>query len=226
MSVVAIPLAGLVARRATTSSMRTTLLVLYGLVSYAPKLLRNPAAPLYHDEYAHWRETYDILKTGKLFDPNPIIPIVARYPGLHAATAELVRITGLNIWHSATLLLLLLHVALVIGIAELAQALGFDDRVAALVAVFYSCNSSFMYFDTQYAYESLAITLVVWALVSYIRAIGSQLSQRRAPWLVLTIVLSAGGLPTPPPADAIIFALFVSHSSYRGPSTGPRAGRR
>jgi len=191
-----LPLAGLVGRRATPSSIRTALLVLYGLVSYAPKLLRNPASPLYHDEFAHWLETHDIPKTGKPFNPNPLISIIARYPGLHAATAELVRATGLSIWHSATLLLLLFHVALVIGIAELAQALGFNNRTAALVAILYGCNSSFLYFDTQYAYESMAITLTVWALVSYVRAIGSQPWRRRAAWPVLTMVLSAGTVIT------------------------------
>jgi hypothetical protein len=196
MLLLTLPLAGLAGRRATPAPIRTALLVLYGLVSYAPKLLRNPASPLYHDEFAHWLETNNILKTGKLFEPNPIILIVSRYPGLHAATAELVRTTGLTIWHSAMLLLLLFHVTLVIGIAELAQALGFNNRTAALVAIFYSCNSSFLYFDTQYAYESMAITLAVWALVSYVRAIGSLLSRRRATWLVLTIVLSAGTIIT------------------------------
>jgi hypothetical protein len=186
----------LAGRRGTPAPIRTALLLLYGLVTYAPKLLRNPASPLYHDEYAHWLETYNILKTGKLFSPNPIIGIIARYPGLHAATAELVRATGLSIWQAATLLLLLCHVALVIGIAALARALSFDSRTAALVAIFYGCNSSFLYFDTQYAYESLAITMTVWALLSFVRAICSRSWQGRGAWLILTIVLSAGTVIT------------------------------
>jgi hypothetical protein len=166
MFLLGLPLAGLIARRATPRTMRTALLILYGLVSYAPKLLRNPASPAYHDEYAHWRATYEILTTGKLFQPNPLITIIARYPGLHAATAALVHATGLTIWQAATLLLILFHVALVLGIAALARSLGFDNRTAALAAILYSLNSSFLYFDTQYAYESMAITLVVWTLVA------------------------------------------------------------
>jgi hypothetical protein len=196
MLLLTLPVAVLVGRYATPARVRTASLLLYGLVSYAPKLLRNPAAPLYHDEFAHWLETYDVLKTGRLFNPNPIISIIARYPGLHAATAEIVRATGLNIWQSATLLLLLFHVALVLGIAELAKALDFRNRTAALVAILYGCNSSFLYFDTQYAYESMAITVTVWALVSYVRAIGSQSWRRQGSWLVLTIVLSAGTVIT------------------------------
>jgi hypothetical protein len=196
MLLLTLPVAVLVGWSATPSRIRTALLVLYGLVSYAPKLLRNPPSPLFHDEFAHWRETHDILSTGKLFNPNPILSIIARYPGLHAATAELVRVTGLSIWHAAVLLLLLFHVALVIGIAELAQALGFNNRTAALIAILYGCNASFLYFDTQYAYESMAMTLVVWTLVSYVCAIRSQSWQRRAAWTMLTMVLSAGTVIT------------------------------
>jgi hypothetical protein len=196
MFLLGLPLVGLIARRATPRAMRTAVLTLYGLVSYAPKLLRNPASPAFHDEFAHWLSTYEILSTGKLFQPNPIISIVARYPGLHAATAALVHATGLTIWQAATLLLILFHVTLVLGIAALAQSLGFDNRTAALAAILYSLNSSFLYFDTQYAYESMAITLVVWTLVAYVRAIRSRSRDGQVAWGVLTVALSAGTVIT------------------------------
>lgn len=196
MLLLELPLAGLIARRATPRTMRTALLIIYGLVSYAPKLLRNPTSPLYHDEFAHWRETYEILHTGKLFQPSPIISIIAQYPGLHAATAALVNTTGLTIWQAAILLLILFHVTLVLGIAVLAQSLGWNNRTASIVAILYGLNSSFLYFDTQYGYESMAITLVVWALVAYVRAIRSQQGRGRAAWSVLTVVLSAGTVVT------------------------------
>ena len=125
------PIVGMIARRATSRPMRTGLLVLYGLISYAPKLLRNPASPIYHDEFAHWRATYEILSTGKLFQPNPIISVIARYPGLHATTASLVHATGLTIWQAAILLLILFRITLVLGIATLAQSLGLSARTAS-----------------------------------------------------------------------------------------------
>jgi hypothetical protein len=196
MFLLELPLVTLMARRATPPAMRTALLTLYGLVSYAPKLYRNPASPIYHDEYAHWRQTYEILSTGKLFQPNPIISIVARYPGLHAATAALVQATGLSIWQAGTLLLIICHVALVLGIASLAQSLGLTSRTAAVAAIIYGLNSSFLYFDTQYGYESMAITLAVWTLVAYVHAVRSHRGRGRAAWSVLTIVLSAGTVVT------------------------------
>ena len=196
MALLELPIAALVARRATSVAARIALLTLYGFVTYAPKLLRNPTSPLYHDEFAHWRATYDILSTGKLFQPDPIIPTVSRYPGLHTTTAAFVHGTGLTIWQAATLLLIFFHVALVLGIAELAQSLGLSNRTGAIAAILYALNSSFMYFDTQYAYESMAITLVVWALVAYVRAIRSEPGRGRASWSVLTAVLAAGTVIT------------------------------
>jgi hypothetical protein len=196
MILLELPLAVLIARRVTPPAARTALLTLYGGISYAPKLLRNPASPLYHDEFAHWRATFDILSTGKLFQRDPIIPVISRFPGLHTTTAALVHATGLSIWQAATLLLVLCHVSLVLGIATLAQSLGLSNRTASVVAVLYGLNSSFLYFDTQFAYESMAITLVVWALVAYVRAIRSQPGQGRVAWSVLTVVLGAGTVIT------------------------------
>lgn len=196
MILIELPIVGLVARRATSPAMRTALLALYGFASFAPKLLRNPTSPLYHDEFAHWRATYDILATGRLFEPDPIIPIISRYPGLHAATAALVHASGLGIWQAAEVLLLLFHISLVLGIAALAQSLGLSSRVASVIAILYCLNSSFLYFDTQYAYESMAITLLVWTLVTYVRAIRSQRGRGRAAWSALTVAFSAGTVVT------------------------------
>lgn len=209
MCLVELPLVWVMARRETSPSTRTALLIFYGLTSFLPKLLRNPGAPAYHDEYAHWRSTYEILSTGKLFQPNPIIRIISEYPGLHAATATIVQFTGFTIWRAATVLLILLHVALVLGVAALARSLGLDNRTASLVAVLYCLNSSFLYFDTQYAYESMAITLAVWTLVAYVRAIRSPDGNGRAAWAVLTVMLSAGTVITHHLSTLMLLAIMA-----------------
>jgi hypothetical protein len=192
MICVELPVVALLARRATSAAARSALLVVIGIVTYAPKLLRDPGAPVYHDEFAHWRDTYDIIASGRLFQPAQIISIIARYPGLHAATAVVVDITGLSTWQAATVLLLLCHVALLLGIAALARAIGLDSRAAALAAVAYGFNPSFLYFDTQFAYESMAITLVVWTLAAFAQAIRAAGGPRRRAWCGLTAVLAFG----------------------------------
>jgi hypothetical protein len=192
MSLVEIPLIAVIARRRTGAAARSALLLIIGFASYAPKLLRDPSAPIYHDEYAHWRATYDIIATGRLFQPAEIIPIIARYPGLHAATAVLVDVSGLSIWQAATVLVLLCHVALLVGIVTLARAIGLDSRGATLAAVAYGFNASFLYFDTQFSYESMGITLVVWSLAAFAQAIRAQPGPHRSAWCWLTVVLSFG----------------------------------
>lgn len=191
-----LPVIALLARRATTAAARSALLVLTGIVTYAPKLLRDPGGPAYHDEYAHWRAAYDIVATGRLFQPAQIIPVISDYPGLHAVTAVIVDVTGLSIWQAATVLLVLCHVALLLGIAALARAVGLGSRSAALAAVLYGFNASFLYFDTQFAYESMAITLAVWALAAFAQAVRARPGQSRAAWCCLTAVLSLGCVVT------------------------------
>jgi uncharacterized membrane protein len=192
MILIELPLTVIIARRATSETVRYSLLVLAGILTYAPKLLRDPTVPDYHDEFAHWRDVYDILTTGKLFQPAPIVPIISRYPGLHSTVAALVNATGLTIWQSATLLLIVLHLALILGIAALTQAIGFDSRTAVLAAIIYGFNSSFLYFDTEFGYESMAITILVWALFAFVQAIRADPGRGRTAWCGLTIILSAG----------------------------------
>jgi len=196
MLLLSLPLISVIARSATSNALRAALLILYGILTYAPKLLRDPSSPIYHDEFAHWRSTYEILHTGKLFRANPLIPIIARYPGLHASTAALVNATGLNIWQAATVLLVLCHLLLILGIAALGEALGMTSRAASLAAIIYSFNSSFLYFDTQFAYESMAVTLVVWTLVAYVRAIRARSVRERTASCFLTVLFSAGTIVT------------------------------
>jgi hypothetical protein len=191
MFLLTLPIAILLARKSLPAGVRATLLVMYGILTYAPKLLRNPSAPLFYDEYAHWRDTYEILKTGKLFTPNPLVGISAQFPGMHAVTAALVNFTGLSIWHAAVVLLLICHVFLVLGIAALAEAVGVPRWPASLAAILYSLNSSFLYFDTQYAYESMAITFAVWALVAYVHAIsGRNLRDRITSGLITCLLFT------------------------------------
>jgi hypothetical protein len=192
MNLMELPLIAVIARRRTGAALRSALLLIIGFTSYAPKLLRDPGAPLFHDEYAHWRATYDIVASGRLFEPAQIIPIIARYPGLHAATAVITDVTGLSVWQAGTVLVLLCHVALLVGMVTLARAVGLDSRAATLAAVAYGFNASFLYFDTQFSYESMSITLVVWSLAAFAQTVRARRGPHRTAWCCLTMVLSFG----------------------------------
>src|SRR5437763_1742496 len=72
---------------------------------------------------------------------------------------------------AALIVLVLAHLLVVLGVAVLAGDVWHDHRVAALAAIIYSLNSSFLYFDTQFGYESLAVPLLIWTLVTLLRAL-------------------------------------------------------
>jgi hypothetical protein len=178
-------------RRASSPRLRLAVLVGYGGFTYLPKLLRNPSGPLYHDEFAHWRQSREILLDGRLFEPNPIVRVIGDFPGLHSTVASIATLTGLTVWHAALLVLILAHVLVVLGVLVLAEALWSDLRIAAVAAIIYSLNSSFLFFDTQFGYESLAIALYVWTLVALQRAM-----RRHVGWSVVTLVLAAACIAT------------------------------
>jgi hypothetical protein len=192
----ALPAIALAGRRDLGPSVRLGVLVGYAAFTYLPKLLRNPDGPLYHDEFAHWRQSREILLDGRLFEANPIIRVIGDFPGLHATVASIAALTGISIWQAALIVLVIAHVLVVLGVAVLAADLWGDPRVAAVAAVIYSLNSSFLFFDTQFGYESLAVPLLVWTLVTLLRALRSTVTPVRLGWSALTLLLAGATIAT------------------------------
>ena len=151
---------------ATARGERLAIVAATGLFFYLPKFLRNPTAPLFQDELAHWHQAETVYHTGQPFAPNPIISIIGSFPGLPALTAALHDLSGLSTVGVGLVMLLALHVISLVGIFVLAERCTGSPRVAGLAALIYSLNPGYMFFDTMYAYESPAIVLYIWVLVA------------------------------------------------------------
>jgi hypothetical protein len=192
----ALPAIAWAGRRDLSAPVRLGVLVGYAAFTYLPKLLRNPDGPLYHDEFAHWRQSREILLDGRLFEPNPIVRVIGDFPGLHATVASIAALTGLTVWQAALIVLVLAHVLVVLGVAVLGGDLWRNPRVAALAAVIYSLNSSFLFFDTQFGYESLAVPLLIWTLVTLLRALRATARPARLRWSVYTLLLAGATIAT------------------------------
>ncbi len=184
------------ARRTTDARLRIAVLVAYSVFTYLPKLLRNPAGPLYHDEFAHWRQSRSIVLDGRLFEANPIVRVIADFPGLHATVASFATLTGLPVWYAALVVLIGAHVLIVLGVAVLAEEIWGDRRIAAVAAIIYTLNSSFLFFDTQFGYESLALPLLVWTLIALLRAMRAAETPTRAGWSAVTLLLAFATIAT------------------------------
>jgi len=176
---------------------RLAILAAVGLFDFLPKFLRSPSGPLFYDELAHWRQSEVIYQTGLPFQPNPTVGIVQFFPGLHTLTVALRELSGVPTFQVGVVLLALLHALALLGVFLLAEHLSFSVRAAGLAAFVYSLNPSFMFFDTQYAYESMAIVLFIWtiaAMAAMHSAAGDR--PRQLAWFVVGLVVAAACIVT------------------------------
>jgi hypothetical protein len=185
------PLWFIATSRRPSQAIVTATIAAIGVCSYLPAFLRAPTRPVFGDALAHYLSVENTLRTGNLFAPNPVVPVAAYYPGLHALTATLVQLSGASIWDVAVLLLALMHVATLLGIYAIATTLSGNSRVAAVAAIIYGVSPQFGFFDSQFAYESLAVPLLVWTVALLLYA---QKSRARRISRVLLSLSAALGL--------------------------------
>jgi hypothetical protein len=176
---------------------RLAIITAIGLFSYLPKFLRDPQSPLYFDELSHWRQAEMILRTGRLFLPNPQNYMNQYFPGLETLTAALRDLTGMPTFTIGTILISVLHVIGLVGIFVIAEGLTHSARSAGLAAFIYSLNPSFMYFDSQYSYESVAIFILIWVIAAVINMQAAEGDRpRQGAWFVAGLLLAAACIVT------------------------------
>jgi hypothetical protein len=160
---------GMIFRRDTTRTQHVLALLGLGLLMYFPKYLMSENGPIYFDEYGHYRHALDISASGHAIVANSYIPTIKYYPGLEVATAGLHKISGLSIWHSGQLITLVAHCAMLAIVYTMALTIGLPPRFCAVATVVYATNPSYMYFDTQFAYESLGIAFAFGAMLACLK---------------------------------------------------------
>jgi hypothetical protein len=148
---------------------RQAVLVVLALSLYAAKVLYSPVFFTFSDELQHLRSTQDLLATGRLFTPNPILPVSPSFPGFESVTAAVVSVSGLSIFQAGILVVGMAKVLAVLALFSLYGVLGGSARIASLGALLYASNPHFAFFDSQFAYESLAIPLAAFTLLAIAR---------------------------------------------------------
>lgn len=164
-----LPIAWRLALARTPRRERIGLVCVVGLGLYLNKVLHSPLAFTFHDEFAHWRTTNDILRTDHLFSPNPIIAVSALYPSLHLITGALADLSGSTIFLAGVLILAAARLMLVLALFLFFDLAARSPRVAGLATLLYMTNPNFAYFDAQYAYESIALPFAVFAMFAVVR---------------------------------------------------------
>jgi len=173
-----------------TRDERVGLVVLLGLSLYLVKVLSSPTMFTHFDELLHWRTAHDVLTSGHLFQPNAMLPISPSYPGLEVVTTALVRLTGLPIFEAGIIVIGAARLLGVLALFLLLEEISDSARVGSIGALLYATNPGFIVFNAQFAYESLALPLGVFALWLLARRLRRN-ETARAATLATLLVLAA-----------------------------------
>jgi hypothetical protein len=175
-----------------------TLSMLLGAGLYMVKVLYNPVGFIPHDEMATLRQTWELLDDGSFFSSNPIVQGYAGYPGLEAVTAALAQVSHSSIFFSATVVIGIARLALLLALFLFLERVSRSYRVAAIGVAVYACNPSFLYFDAQFGYESLALAIGAALLLASLRWTSAGAAQRsdNAAGIVALMALLAATLVT------------------------------
>lgn len=200
-------------QRAISGRRRMVLLGGIGFFTFLPKMFLDPNGPRYFDEYGHYRNALEIIRTGSLFPSDSYLPIEKYFPGLGVATDLVHFVTQLSVWHSGLVVVGLSHCASLLVVYGLAKTLDLSDRQSFVAAIVFGLNPSFMYFDTEFSYESLGLTLAFLAILCTARA-------RRNPnlgWVIGGVLAAVGCAVTHHIASVVMAAACVLVAALHPP---------
>lgn len=205
--VIVVPIALRLLQVDVRGSERVALVVVLGIALYACKLLHDPVIPGGYDEFLHLRTAQDIVSNHVIFLPNSLLTVSPYYPGLELVTAAVSQMSGIGVYESGIIVLGFSRIALALALFFLFAMATSSSRVAGIAAAIYMTNSHFLYFDSQFAYESLALPLAV--AVVYLLARRGRADATR--WLGLSVLAVVGivGVVTTHHVTAGLLALFL-----------------
>lgn len=171
---------------------RIGLVLTLGLALFLVKVLRAPLDYLRYDELGWWHAT-DAAAAGDAFAGNQIVISTEGFPGLSTLTAAVAELGGLSIFHAGLLVIGLARGALMLALFLFLERVTGSARAAGIGIAVYVCNPSFLYFDAQFGYESLALMVAAALLLAALRWSGRPQAPRleEAPWLAGGIALLA-----------------------------------
>jgi len=145
---------------------RIGLIVVLGLSLYLVKVLNSPLFLTYHDELLTWRTTHDIIQTAALFKENTVHPVGPLYPGLAIVTASLASLGGVSIFEAGILVLGVARLLLILALYLFYEEASGSALISGVAVLLYMANPNFVFFDAQFAYESLALPLAALTLLA------------------------------------------------------------
>lgn len=182
-----IPIAWLLSRQDVERKERIAAVLLLGVSLYLVKVMYSPLEFKFSDELQHLRTTLDILETGHFFSTNTILPVSPFYPGLQGLTVAVMYLTDLPAFGAGLIVIGLIRVLLLLSLFLLFEQITRSVYAAGIAALVYMTNPHFLFFNSYFVYQSLAVPLVVFAWYLAIRCT----TQRGAGRIWMKLVLLA-----------------------------------
>jgi hypothetical protein len=172
-------------------SLREITVAILGLYPTVVYLMSSPLVLGGYDEHLHQQTLLNLLQGSGLFAPNPLLPIGPYYPGLELFTGVGIRLTGLPVILAMSLVVLLCRLLLVLIIYHAALVVSPSRRGASLVVAFYAVSPQFYSFNSQFSYQTLALTLGLGGLFLLRRAQVADYAAGRRLFFIALLVLIA-----------------------------------
>lgn len=167
---------------------RISLLVAAGLFSYLPKLLRCPSFFCYSDELTWWRGVQVLLRDGPILFQNPLGEVQGLFPGLPLMTVVLQKASGLSTYQVGLILIGLVHLISLISIFLIGEKIFHSSKVGAIASLIYVSNPDFLFFNSQFSYESLSVPLIILILLYVQYILNNPEGQSKKAWTFLIAV--------------------------------------
>lgn len=204
------PAALIAVSRRTSRGMRVGLLLGVEALTALPKFLLSMHGPISADEDSHFRELIDTIRTGHLFTPNATEPINQNFPGLEATSAAIHSLSGIGTWQCAEITVFLAHCLTPLLVFLIAERLKIGPIVPTLAAIVYMSNPSYMFFDNEYAYETLGIALLLITLLCQVGLIRAKTPREAIAFTILGSLTGAATVATHHLSAAVlILFMFV-----------------
>jgi hypothetical protein len=169
---------------------RVAIVCLFGLALYAVKMMRDPFGYTMPDEFFHAYNAQQIAAHHHLFVTDYLLPVTKSFPGLEGATNALMALTGMSSFGAGLIVVAAARLVLTVALFVLFRRISGSARVAGLGAAAYAGNSNFLLWSAQFAYESLALPLLVVLLASLAERSDAHEAERRS-WLTAIVILMA-----------------------------------
>jgi hypothetical protein len=177
-----VPALLLVNKRRVTRTEGGGIAVILGIATYAIKECYRPLQFTFSDEFQHLPTIQAILATHHLFHANPLLAVSPYYPGLEIVTSALATLSHLSIYSAAAVVLGVAHLVGTVALFYLALEIVRNPRFAVLAVFVYATGPDYQFFTSYFAYESLALPLMIVSLLAIVRMVKSSSSRASVLW--------------------------------------------